>query len=50
MNKNGVILYTEFIAATLEMHGRVEEKRLAEVNYVYHMTIDIYQNVQALTG
>ena len=31
VNKNGVILYTEFLAATLEMHGRVEEKRLAEV-------------------
>ncbi|KAL9185263.1 hypothetical protein ACHAXT_003040 [Thalassiosira profunda] len=30
VNKNGVILYTEFLAATLEMHGRVEEKRLAE--------------------
>ncbi len=30
MNCNGVILYTEFIAATLELHGRVEEKRLAE--------------------
>lgn len=31
VNNNGVILYTEFLAATLEMHGRVEEKRLAEV-------------------
>ncbi|KAL7543585.1 hypothetical protein ACHAXR_012878 [Thalassiosira sp. AJA248-18] len=30
INNNGVILYTEFLAATLEMHGRVEEKRLAE--------------------
>jgi len=30
VNNNGVILYTEFLAATLEMHGRVEEKRLAE--------------------
>ncbi|KAL7473881.1 hypothetical protein ACHAXS_014375 [Conticribra weissflogii] len=30
VNCNGVILYTEFIAATLELHGRVEEKRLAE--------------------
>ena len=31
VNNNGVILYTEFLAATLELHGRVEEKRLAEV-------------------
>lgn len=30
VNNNGVILYTEFLAATLELHGRVEEKRLAE--------------------
>ena len=30
VNKKGFILYTEFVAATLEMHGRVEEKRLAE--------------------
>jgi len=30
VNCNGVVLYTEFIAATLELHGRVEEKRLAE--------------------
>ena len=30
VNKNGKIIYTEFIAATLELHGRVEEKRLAD--------------------
>jgi len=30
VNKNGKIMYTEFVAATLELHGRVEEKRLAE--------------------
>jgi len=30
VNKNGVILYTEFLAATLEMQGSIEEKRLAE--------------------
>lgn len=30
VNHNGVILYTEFIAATLEIRGKVEEKRLAE--------------------
>ena len=29
-NHHGVILYTEFIAATLEMRGQVEEKRLAQ--------------------
>ena len=29
--QDGEILYTEFIAATLEMRGKVEEKRLAEV-------------------
>ena len=29
-NQTGVIHYTEFVAATLELHGRVEEKRLAE--------------------
>lgn len=30
VNRNGIILYTEFLAATLELHGRIEEKRLAE--------------------
>jgi calcium-dependent protein kinase len=30
VNKNGKIMYTEFVAATLELQGRVEEKRLAE--------------------
>jgi serine/threonine protein kinase len=30
VNHNGHIMYTEFIAATLEIKGRVEEKRLAE--------------------
>jgi len=30
VNKNGRIMYTEFIAATLELHGRIEEKRVAE--------------------
>ena len=30
VNKNGTIMYTEFVAATLELQGRVEEKRIAE--------------------
>ena len=30
VNKNGRIMYTEFIAATLELQGRIEEKRVAE--------------------
>lgn len=30
VNKNGKIMYTEFIAATLELQGRIEEKRVAE--------------------
>lgn len=30
VNNSGVILYTEFLAATLLMNGRLEEKRLAE--------------------
>ena len=29
-NHHGVILYTEFIAAPLEMRGQVDEKRLAQ--------------------
>jgi hypothetical protein len=30
VNKNNVITYTEFLAAVLEMHGKVEEYRFAE--------------------
>lgn len=30
VNKNGVIMYTEFIAATLEAQGHIEEERIAE--------------------
>ena len=30
VNKNGVIMYTEFIAATLEAQGNIEEERIAE--------------------
>lgn len=30
VNKNGVIMYTEFIAATLEAQGHIEEERVAE--------------------
>jgi Ca2+-binding EF-hand superfamily protein len=30
VNKNGHIMFTEFIAATLEVHGRIEEERIAE--------------------
>lgn len=30
VNKNGCIMYTEFIAATLEAHGHIEEERIAE--------------------
>ena len=30
VNKNNVITYTEFIAAVLEMHGKIEEYRFAE--------------------
>jgi len=40
VNNNGVILYTEFLAATLEMHGRVEEKRLAEVRCLHCLLFD----------
>jgi calcium-dependent protein kinase len=30
VNKNHVITYTEFLAAVLEMQGKIEEYRLAE--------------------
>jgi len=30
VNKNGRIMYTEFLAATMEAHGHIEERRIAE--------------------
>jgi len=30
VNRNGRIQYTEFLAATIEAHGRIEEDRIAE--------------------
>jgi hypothetical protein len=30
VNKNGKIMYTEFLAATIEAHGHIEEARIAE--------------------
>ena len=30
VNQNGHIMYTEFLAATLEAQGRIEEERIAE--------------------
>jgi hypothetical protein len=30
VNSNGHIMYTEFVAATLEAHGHIEEERVAE--------------------
>jgi uncharacterized protein YbcV (DUF1398 family) len=30
VNKNGKIMYTEFLAATIEAHGYIEEDRIAE--------------------
>ena len=30
MNSTGNINYTEFVAATLEIHGHIEEERVAE--------------------
>jgi len=30
VNESGTIVYTEFLAATLEAHGRIEEQRVAE--------------------
>ena len=30
INKNGVVMYSEFIAATLEAHSHIEEERIAE--------------------
>jgi hypothetical protein len=30
VNKNGNIMYTEFLAATIEAHGHIEEDRIAE--------------------
>jgi hypothetical protein len=29
-NENGHIMYTDFIAATIEAHGHIEEDRIAE--------------------
>jgi hypothetical protein len=30
LNRNGIIMYTEFLAATIEACGRIEEDRIAE--------------------
>jgi hypothetical protein len=30
LNRNGFIMYTEFLAATIEACGRIEEDRIAE--------------------
>lgn len=30
LNQNGHIMYTEFLAATIEARGRIEEDRIAE--------------------
>jgi Ca2+-binding EF-hand superfamily protein len=30
LNENGYIMYTDFIAATIEAHGYIEEDRIAE--------------------
>lgn len=30
LNENGHIMYTEFLAATIEAHGHIEEERIAE--------------------
>lgn len=30
LNENGHIMYTDFIAATIEAHGYIEEERIAE--------------------
>lgn len=50
---NGSVYYTEFLAATLEMHGKIDDERLADafnridIDYTGHISTD---NIKQILG